>query len=120
MSIPLAVLTILGGAYYLVRLAPRVSQHVSIAQNTVLAGHRRPRPYHRYEGGFAKPMTRKEALLLLGFTEDVAASGACSPPSESEIKVRYYALMKELHTDVDGSLYIAAKLNEARDILRRQ
>ncbi|AAZ13395.1 uncharacterized protein TEOVI_000250400 [Trypanosoma equiperdum] len=120
MAAPLAALVLLGGAYYIFRLAPRITQRVSMAQGLTCAANRQLRPYRRYEGGFEKSMTKREALLLLGFTEDVASGGFLSLPSDEEIKTRYYGLMKQLHSDVDGSPYIAAKLNEARDILGKK
>ncbi|RNF21811.1 DnaJ like protein subfamily C member 19 [Trypanosoma conorhini] len=121
MAAPLTAMLLLAGAYYVTRLAPRVSQRVAMAQGGMgatqaLHAHQ---SYRRHESGFAATMSEREALLLLGFPEDVA-DGTRARPSDQQVKERYYALMKHLHSDVSGSPYIATKLNEARDVLSRR
>lgn len=54
-------------------------------------------------------MTREEAFAVLGLTP-----GA----SEEEISSAYKRLMEKLHPDHDGSSWMAAKLNQARETLR--
>lgn len=54
------------------------------------------------------PMTRAEALEILGL-EDGA--------SRQQIKDAYTRLMKKVHPDQEGSKWMAAKLNEAKDWL---
>jgi len=53
-------------------------------------------------------MTRAEALAILGLTE-----GA----DEAAIQSAYRRLMRSAHPDQGGSDWLAAMLNEARDIL---
>ncbi len=54
------------------------------------------------------PMTRQEALDILELGSDA---------SVAEIKAAHRRLMKKFHPDHNGSDYMAAKLNEAKDIL---
>lgn len=65
------------------------------------------------KGGDAKPdpntpMTREEALDILGLEPD-----AC----EAEIKAAYYRKIKEVHPDLGGSDELAARINQAKEIL---
>lgn len=52
--------------------------------------------------------TRKEALEILGLDEHA---------NEEDIKAAYKKLMQKVHPDAEGSEWMAAKLNQARDIL---
>ncbi len=53
-------------------------------------------------------MSRDEALRILGLGKDADAA---------EIKAAYHRLIAGLHPDRGGSAYLAAKINEARDVL---
>ncbi len=53
-------------------------------------------------------MTRAEALDILGLEEGAAPEA---------IKEAYRRLMMKLHPDAGGTAYLAAKLNQARDLL---
>lgn len=55
--------------------------------------------------------TREDALDVLGL-EDGA--------SEKEIKAAYKKLIQKVHPDQDGSEWMAAKLNQARDLLLKR
>ena len=53
-------------------------------------------------------MSREEALQVLGLS-----AGA----TDAEIRAAYHNLIRKLHPDHGGSDYLAAKLNQARDVL---
>lgn len=61
-----------------------------------------------YKGGFESVMTKREASLILGV----------SPNSQSDkIKLAHKRIMLLNHPDKGGSPYMAAKINEAKDLL---
>jgi len=53
-------------------------------------------------------MTRHEALQVFGLRE-----GA----SREDVQREYRRLMRQIHPDLGGSSYLAAKINEAKDVL---
>ncbi|MFP4314145.1 MAG: DnaJ domain-containing protein [Alphaproteobacteria bacterium] len=57
------------------------------------------------------PMDEEEALNILGLQKNA---------SEEDIKAAYKKLMKKVHPDSEGSEWMAAKLNEAKDFLLRK
>jgi len=63
-----------------------------------------------YEGGFEPKMTRREAALVLGVRE--------SSPVE-RIKDAHRRILLLNHPDRGGSAFIAAKVNEAKDLLMK-
>ncbi|XP_076841612.1 dnaJ homolog subfamily C member 15 [Brachyhypopomus gauderio] len=61
-----------------------------------------------YKGGFEQKMTKREAGLVLGIS-----------PTSTKMKVReaHRRIMVLNHPDKGGSPYLAAKINEAKDLL---
>lgn len=55
-------------------------------------------------------MPREQALAILGLS---------GTPGPEEIKVAYRGLMMKIHPDQGGSSYLAAQLNEAKNVLLR-
>jgi len=70
------------------------------------AAPRGPGPRRRAES--AGRMTREEAYQVLGLKP-----GA----TEEEIRAAYHRLMRAAHPDAGGSDWLAARINQARDVL---
>ena len=56
----------------------------------------------------AGPMTRAEALEVLGLKD---------PVSESDVRAAWVRLMRVAHPDGGGSDWLAARVNQAKDVL---
>lgn len=61
-----------------------------------------------YEGGFADTLDKREAAMILGVRQNA--------PKE-QIMDRYRMLMRVNHPDLNGSPYLASKINDAKELL---
>ena len=61
-----------------------------------------------YRGGFSHKMDKREAALILGVGQS---------SSKKKIQTTHKRLMIINHPDRGGSPYLAAKINEAKDLL---
>jgi len=61
-----------------------------------------------YKGGFEKPMSKKEAFMILGIKDSA---------TKEEVKEAHRRIMLKNHPDNQGSSFISAKVNEAKDMI---
>ena len=61
-----------------------------------------------YDGGFEEKMTKREAALILGVRESA---------TPERVKDAHRRILLLNHPDRGGSAYMAAKINEAKDLL---
>lgn len=109
------VVAVIRGLLPLLRILPLVS---SFRRGAGLPGGAGPgsRPFGSSpgNGGSAgspvrpQRMTRQEALQVLGLDEQATGE---------DVQREYRRLMRKIHPDLGGSSYLAAKLNEAKDVL---
>jgi hypothetical protein len=109
-AVPLAIfgLSLLGWqpgrdllAAYLDRRYPRWGEH---PEDDTAAGRRSPAPP-------SGKMTEQEAYQILGLQPGASAE---------DVARAHRALIKKLHPDQGGSTYLAARVNEAKDVLLRR
>lgn len=61
-----------------------------------------------YRGGFEPKMSKREASLILGISPTA---------SKTKLKEAHKRIMLLNHPDKGGSPYLAAKINEAKDLI---
>ncbi|KAF9260509.1 hypothetical protein L218DRAFT_872181, partial [Marasmius fiardii PR-910] len=63
------------------------------------------------KGGFKAKMDRQEAISILGLKD--------GPQLRNRLKDAHRQIMLANHPDRGGSLYLASKINEAKDLLEK-
>jgi DnaJ family protein C protein 19 len=101
------------GGRYLLRQMPNASQKMAEAMRNI------PKSFDAeslanskyYRGGFEPNMSKREAALILGVSPSA---------SKNKIKDAHKKIMLLNHPDRGGSPYIAAKINQAKDMMDQQ
>lgn len=88
----------------------RSSAHAGAPWGASGAGGEGAGPSSEGSRGSRRPerMSRQEALQVLGLDERATSE---------DVQREYRRLMRKIHPDLGGSSYLAAKLNEAKDVL---
>ncbi|XP_026816503.1 mitochondrial import inner membrane translocase subunit TIM14 [Rhopalosiphum maidis] len=93
------------------RVAPQVAQKMSEVLKTMSSesGILSSSKFHK--GGFEPTMSKREATLILDVSNNAP---------KNKIKDAHKRIMLINHPDKGGSPYIAAKINEAKDLLDKK
>lgn len=97
------------GGRYVMRQMPNVSVKMAEALKNVQNMNSESLASSKYyRGGFEPKMSKREAALILGVSPSA---------SKNKIKDAHKKIMIINHPDKGGSPYLAAKINEAKDLM---
>lgn len=97
------------GGRYLLRQMPNAAQKMSEAMKNLPNLDAETFANSKYyRGGFEPKMSKREAALILGISPTA---------SKTKLKDAHKKIMLLNHPDRGGSPYLAAKINEAKDLM---
>lgn len=100
------------GGRYLLKQMPNASVRISEAIKNIPKFDAESLASSKYyRGGFEAKMSKREAALILGVSPSA---------SKQKVKDAHKKIMLLNHPDRNGSPYLAAKINEAKDLMDNQ
>lgn len=98
------------GGRALAQSAPKFTQNLKLISKSWLPSAQSWANSKYYRGGFEAKMTRREAALVMGVSPNAG---------DKKIREAHKKIMLLNHPDRGGSPFIAAKINQAKEVLCR-
>ena len=107
----LSLATVGYGGRTLLRYAPQISKNLEQVWKSVMPSTQSWANAKYYRGGFeVGKMSRREAALIMAISSNA---------SSKKVKEAHKRIMLLNHPDRGGSPFVAAKINEAKEVLSR-